>query len=809
MIIYKFGGSSVKDAASISRVREIIAKIQESTPIVVVVSAFGGVTDELIGLASAACKRQPYTERLEALKARHLQTLHELIGAPVPTIDQKVQAALSELDDLLKGISLIGECSPKFMDFAMSFGERLSAFIIAAYFHQVGIPARYVDARQVIKTDSQFGDATVQKEKTEIALTVAFDSAPRVTVMGGFIASNELGETTTLGRGGSDYTASLVGAALDAEEVQIWTDVSGVYSADPRIAPNAMRIDQLSYIEAMEMAHFGAKVIYAPTMQPVRDVHIPLRIKNTFAPNDVGTVVTSLPSAGTSPVRAVTAMKDMALLRLEGSGLAGVPGTSSRLFAALAEAKVNVVFISQASSEHSICFAVQSASVNAAKRAVQTAFAIEIDRGVVEPITAEIDLAIVAAVGQTMCGAKGVASTYFGALADADVNVIAIAQGSSEYNISVVVKESDRERAVRAVHDAFLAPSATTTSPQTVSSTAPTSLFLAGVGGVGGTFLSQLASVESSAVLAGVASSKNMLFGADGLDPANAKAELDLGVELSLQTFLQTAKASLPAVLIDCTSSPDLAKQYESLHAAGVHIVAANKKAFSASQAQFEALTAGEAETKFETTVGAGLPVVSTIQQLIATGDKINKIEAVLSGTLAYLFSTFMSGEESFSSLVQSAQKAGYTEPDPRDDLSGQDVLRKILILARLAGAKLEQHDVQLELPIDRTCLVGDDLETLFAALKEADPIMDRKRVMLRKNNKTMVYMASWDGMQARIGLQSIGMDHPFASLSGTDNMISITTDRYADQPLIIRGPGAGKDVTAAGVLSDVLSIIS
>jgi aspartokinase/homoserine dehydrogenase 1 len=810
MKILKFGGTSVGSPEALKAVLHIVGDLQKQEKIAVVVSALGGVTDQLIRIAKASAQRvESYLSLYQELKERHLKTIRALLAEPEGVI-ASLEGQFKELENLLYGIFLIQECSLRTLDLVMSFGERLSAQMVTAFLLERGILAEFLDTRPLIQTDEHFGNARVCFKESYQNLREYFQAHSALQVATGFIGSTSRHETTTLGRGGSDYTASLLGNALDAIEVEIWTDVNGVMTADPRKVSKAFSIPTLSYEEAMEMSHFGAKVIHPPTMQPALEKNIPLRIKNTFCPEFEGTLIAHRVSPSSFPIKGISSIHEVALLRVQGSGMVGVAGISMRLFGSLARAHINIVLISQASSEHSICLAIEPKEAFLAKKLIEEEFQLEIQAQQIDPVSVEEPLSIIAVVGENMRNTPGVSGKLFKALGKNGVNVAAIAQGSSELNISVVIPQADESKALNALHDAFF-----------LSDLKTVNLFIVGTGLIGKTLLQQLqkqkAFLKQEMALeirvVALANRKKMLFQPQGIDPAHALSALEHSKStLDLPTFLhEIERLNLAqSVFVDCTASETLANAYPEILKQSISIVTPNKRANSGKYVQYQKLKnlALRHNVKFlyETTVGAGLPVISVLQDLRNSGDQILKIEAVLSGSLSYIFNTF-DGTRPFSTLVQEARQKGYTEPDPRDDLSGMDVARKLLILAREIGVPLELSDIQVENLVPPSCQTIPDLSSFFEAFSEHDSSFLERYQEAKHAHKKLVYLACFEEGQAQVRLTALTSKHPFYSLSGSDNMIAFTTARYREQALVIKGPGAGAEVTAAGVFADIIKI--
>jgi len=822
MKLLKFGGTSVGSAESIKTVAEIVATYhREQIKCAVVVSAMSGITDKLIAISEkAASGDESYMELLKELEKHHFDTARTLISVHAQSrVFAYLKTLINELDDLLHGAFLLKERSPRTLDLVLSFGERLSAYLISQYMKELGIDADFLDARKVIRTDANFNAAKVDFETTNQNINEYFTANKALQIITGFVASTADNETTTMGRGGSDYTASIFGAALNAEEVEIWTDVDGVMTADPRQVKNAFSLEAISYLEAMEMSHFGAKVIYPPTIQPLLNKNIPLRIRNTFNRKFPGTVISRNPYATQNTpegneklmaVKGISSIKEVALLSLQGSGMIGIPGISSRLFGALARRKINIIIITQASSEHSISFAVSPTDAKLAQEAMDEEFAIEISTGKIDKAIVEQHLSIVAIIGENMRQTPGISGKLFSALGRNGINVRAVAQGSSEVNLTVVISQRNLSKALNTVHEAFF-----------LSETKTLNVFMAGLGLIGSTLLKQIAQQGSTLFenrllrinFIGIINSRKMLINEAGIDTNHWQALLEQdGSASDMGTFVHRLKElNLPnSVFIDCTSSDYVIKYYQEVLQSAVSIITPNKLANSGSYKTYQQLkqTAMRAGVKFlyETNVGAGLPVIRVLQDLKDSGDKIYKIEGVLSGTLSYIFNSFQKGRK-FSEVVKEAQQKGYTEPDPREDLNGMDVARKILILSREVGLTLEPEDVEIQNILSQQCLEAPDVESFFQTLESIDDEMEAKRKKAAEEGCKLRFIAILEDGKASVQLQEVGETHPFYSLSGSDNIISYHTARYKERPLVVKGPGAGAEVTAAGVFAEVISI--
>ncbi len=823
MKVLKFGGTSVGTPDTIKGLLQILkGYYQQGDKFTVVFSAFSKVTDALIEMATKAGKGdERYQDIFEKVRTRHFEAIVQLLeSAQRPPVEAHIAANFEALGNVLQGIFLLREVSPRSLDFVASFGERNAAFIVAQAMRQTGIPTEFLDTRDLVRTDAHFGSAKVDFEETNRRIREHFAAYPQVQAATGFIGSTADGTTTTLGRGGSDYTAAILGAALEADVIEIWTDVDGVLTADPRRVKKAFTLPAMTYREAMEMSHFGAKVIYPPTILPALAKGIPLVIKNTFNPSFSGTYIGSHSQLGATPpngerkdldrtITGISSINQICLLTLQGSGLFGVPGIASRLFAALAQAGVNVVIITQGSSESSITFAVSPAQAKLAQKAAEKEFAFEIRESLVEPLKIEDNLSVVAAVGENMRYRPGVAGRLFQALGKNGINIVAIAQGSSELNVSVVINAADETKALNAIHEAFF-----------LSDTKTLHLYLVGVGLIGSTLLAQIQAQSAflkekrnlEIRIAGLANSRKMALHEDGIALENWKEALDSGEKFSMPRFVEQMKAlNLPnAIFIDNTASEEIVGFYEQILDASISVSTPNKIAASSSHLQYSRLKQIASKRgvlwRYETNVGAGLPIITTLNDLIHSGDRILKIEGILSGTLSFIFNNFKSGTR-FSAIVKEAQKRGLTEPDPRDDISGVDVRRKLLILARETGLPLEANDIEVENILPQSCLAVRTVPEFFEALEKHDDDFEKLLQVAENEGKMLRFVAKLEEGKASIALQAYDQNHPFYFLSGSDNMVVFTTERYRERPLVVRGPGAGAEVTAAGVFAEVIGI--
>jgi len=812
MQVLKFGGSSVANADNINKVVAIVSKAIEKELVILVVSALGGITDQLIHTGSlAAAGNESYKLELNAIEQKHLDAVRSLLpireqSATLSWVKQK----LNKLESLCDGIFLLGELSPRIKDRLVSYGELLSSYIISSKFASIGTNQQWIDARNLINTNDQYGNAAVNFEKTDAAIINYFtENIFSLYVVPGFIASNDKKYTTTLGRGGSDYTAAIFAAALNTASLEIWTDVSGMMTADPRLVQHVKHIERISYQEAMELSHFGAKIIYPPTIQPVMKKNIPVWIKNTFKPEDVGTIIEEKVIEDKEIIRGISSINSISLLSLEGSGMVGIPGFSKRLFETLAGKNINVILITQSSSEHSICVGIsESDSVNA-QTAIDLAFAYEIETGKVDPVKVEYGLSIVAVVGEQMKSHPGISGKMFGALGRNGINVRAIAQGSSEKNISAVLSANDVRKAINVLHEIFFE----TTYKQL-------NIFIAGAGNVGGKLIGQIAQqlgylkehLRLQIQIVGIANSKKILLNDAGIDLNNWKELLNTSTEGNIHSFVTAIidKNLRNSVFVDVTANAEVATIYGTLLQKSIAVVACNKIACSSSYENYLHLKSLSREYNapflFETNVGAGLPIIGTLNDLLRSGDKVNKIQAVLSGTLNYVFNNY-DATVPFAQIVKKAQDEGYTEPDPRLDLGGTDVMRKIMILAREAGEKIEMDNISNEYFLPASCFEGS-VDDFYKEMEKQEPHFKQIYETAQKANCKLKFVAVYDKGTAKVGLQHIPAESDFYHLYGKDNLVLFFTNRYPEQPLVIKGAGAGADVTASGVFADIIRVI-
>jgi len=808
MKVLKFGGTSVGSPERIRGVKKIIDS--QSSPCVIVVSAFQGITDELKHVSELASERNDeYKLLLEKIILKHKEYVKQLIIKDNQHIVlEAIENIFADLRQTLNGIYLLRELSKHALDQTLSIGEILSSKIISSFI----VNSQYIDARRLIKTDSNFGFAGVDFTLSDKLIRKNINKIRKHIIVPGFIASNIKNETTTLGRGGSDYTAAIIAAALDAEVLEIWTDVDGFMTADPKKVDKAYAIESLTYSEAIELSHFGAKVIYTPTLRPVYKKNIPILVLNTFKPELKGTIICHKSSDDDkSPIKGISSIDHIDLITLQGTGMVGVTGTSMRLFGALARHDINIILITQASSEYSITFAVSPSYSVQASEAIHEEFKIEIELNNELKVLIEKNLSIIAIVGERMKNTPGISATLFKSLGRNGINVIATAQGSSELNISVVIRNESLKKALNAIHDGFF-----------LSRYKEMYLFIAGTGLVGSSLLKQIQNQYSILLnehslkvnLIGVINSRKMLINKKGISLDNYREALKSSDEKGdITAFIQqmTRLNLRNSVFIDCTADEDVASNYRDILSRYVSIVAANKIACSSEYIYYQQLKsiANERGVRFmyETTVGAGLPIIKTINDLVVSGDKILKIEAVLSGTMNLIFNE-LSAEMPLSSAIRKAREKGYSEPDPRVDLSGTDVVRKILIMAREAGYHIEKDDVLVNKFLPDECFEGD-LNNFFEKVKEHDAEFERRRKELSKQNKKWRFFATLDQGKARVELLTIGAEHPSFNLEGSNNIILLTTNRYNELPMVIKGYGAGADVTAAGVFADLMRVVN
>lgn len=807
MKVLKFGGTSVGSVNSMSSVKKIVEAIDEK--VIVVVSALGGITDKLINTSKmATAGDSAYEKEMKEIVNRHIEMVYTVIpaGKQREILLDQVNELLSELKDIFQGIYLIRDLSPKTSATIVSYGERLSSIIVTALIKN----AQWFDSRTFIKTEKKHNRHILDSELTTQLVKEAFRELPQVSVVPGFISSDKnTGEITNLGRGGSDYTASIIAAALEADILEIWTDVDGFMTADPRVISTAYPITELSYVEAMELCNFGAKVVYPPTIYPVCHKNIPILIKNTFNPDAPGTIIKQEADHFSKAIKGISSINDTCLITMTGLGMVGVIGVDHRLFRALAENGISVFLVSQASSENSISIGVRNGEAELACSLLNEEFAKEIEMGEISPMKVEGGLATVAIVGENMKHTPGIAGKLFGTLGRNGINVIACAQGASETNISFVVDGASLRKTLNVIHDSFF-----------LSEYQVLNLFVCGIGTVGHSLLEQIHGQQERLKkerglklrVVGIANGHQAYFCRQGIDLANFRQELDEKGVPSCTQLLHDEVIGMNifnSVFVDCTASPEIAGLYKDFLKHNISVVAANKIAASSDYEIYAELKqiARQRGVKFlfETNVGAGLPVINTINDLINSGDKILKIEAVLSGTLNYIFNT-LSAEVPLSETIRRAKEEGYSEPDPRIDLSGKDVIRKLVILAREAGYRLNQEDVVKHLFIPDEFFEGT-LDDFWTKIPQLDADFEKQRQKLDAEDKRWRFVAKLEDGKGTVSLQEVGHDHPFYTLEGSNNIILLTTERYNEYPMLIQGYGAGAGVTAAGVFADIMSI--
>ena len=808
MKVLKFGGTSVGSVESILSLKEIVLKEAQEQNLVVVVSALGGITDKLIQTSRLAVEgKDEWRQEFDNMVDRHHKMIDTIItdARKRETLFNTVDSLFEQLRSIYFGVFLIHDLSAKTQDVIVSYGERLSSQIVATLIDG----AKWFDSRNFIKTEYKNGKHQLDAELTNRLVRKTFADLPRISLVPGFISKDEHNnETTNLGRGGSDYTAAIIAAALNADVLEIWTDVDGFMTADPKVIPAAYTINQLSYIEAMELCNFGAKVIYPPTIYPVCIKNIPIKVKNTFNPEHPGTLIKEKIDDDNKPIKGISSIKGTTLITVTGLSMVGVIGVNRRIFTALADNGISVFLVSQASSENSTSIGVKDDDAGAAIEVLNNEFRKEIETGAMYPMSAESGLATIAIVGENMKHTPGIAGKLFGALGRSGISIIACAQGASETNISFVVQQDYLRKSLNVIHDSFF-----------LSEYKVLNIFICGIGTVGGKLIEQIRDQQEvlkkenrlNLNVVGIASSSKAIFSRDGIDLYNYKTELAASEPSNSQKLLEgILKMNIfNSVFVDCTASQEVAGLYEPLLEHNVSVVACNKIAASSDYENYIrlkniALTHG-VKFRFETNVGAGLPIIGTINDLVHSGDRILKIEAVLSGTLNFIFNE-LSADVPFSETVRRAREQGYAEPDPRIDLSGMDVIRKLVILAREAGYHVEPEDVEKHLFVPDEYFEGD-VETFWRRLPELDQDFEKRRQTLEKENKHWRFVACLDGGKTCVSLQAVDMHHPFYDLEGSNNIVMLTTERYREYPMLIQGYGAGASVTAAGVFANIMSI--
>lgn len=806
MKVLKFGGTSVGSVESIQSLKNIVEA--EADKVIVVVSALGGITDKLIATSRMAIAGdEGYKAEVAAMRQRHHDMIDTVITdeAKRTTLLATIDELLDELSSIYYGVYLIRDLSPKTQATIVSYGERLSSQIVAALVKG----AKWYDSRSFIKTEQKHGKHLLDSELTNQLVRETFKELPQVALVPGFISTDKnSGEITNLGRGGSDYTAAIIAAALDAEVLEIWTDVNGFMTADPRVIRTAYTISELSYVEAMELCNFGAKVVYPPTIYPVCVKNIPIKVKNTFNPSDPGTIIKNKIENDHKPIKGISSINGTALITVTGLSMVGVIGVNRRIFTALADNGISVFMVSQASSENSTSIGVRDEDADEAVRVLDEEFAKEIEMGAMFPMHAERGLATIAIVGENMKHTPGVGGKLFGTLGRSGISVIACAQGASETNISFVVASKLLRKSLNVLHDSFF-----------LSEYKVLNLFICGVGTVGGNLIEQIRSQYDELMqtrrlkltVVGIASSHNAIFCRDGIDLSNYKEQLQKSEPSNTQKLVEevTGMNIFNSVFVDCTASADVAGIYQTLLEHNISVVAANKVAASSSYESYLKLkeTALRRGVKylFETNVGAGLPIIGTINDLRNSGDKILRIEAVLSGTLNFIFNE-LAADVPFSETVRRAKAQGYSEPDPRIDLSGKDVVRKLVILTREAGYKVEQDDVEKNLFVPDEMFQGS-IDDFWNKLPSLDADFEEKRKRLEAEGKRWRFVATMDHGKTSVSLEAVGQRHPFYDLEGSNNIVLLTTERYREYPMLIQGYGAGAGVTAAGVFANIMSI--
>ncbi|MNK62704.1 Bifunctional aspartokinase/homoserine dehydrogenase 1 [compost metagenome] len=810
MKILKFGGTSVGSLEALKNVKSILKKeFKQNEPLIVVCSAFSGITNSLLLSAEEALLQNDFSEILKVAEDKHYQ----IISGLLPRTSQNpllmmVKVSFNEIEDVLFSVKNLGELSGRVKDRLLSYGEQMSSKIIATYLQSENFPANYKDARELIVTDSNFGNASVDFIKTNENLK-KWNPENQIYVVTGFISKDKNQDTTTLGRGGSDYTSAILGSGLKAKEIQIWTDVDGFMTADPRLVKNAFSQPELSYQEAMEMSYFGAKVIYPPTMIPAIESQIPIYIKNTFNPENPGTLIHQKSEISKGLIKGIVSIEKTCLVNITGNGMIGMKGFSGRLFNALAKYDVNVILITQASSEHSISFVVNFNDEKKAKKAIREEFEFEINANKIDEPQFDNELSILSVVGENMKKTRGVSGKFFSALGKNGINIIAIAQGSSELNISAVIERSELSKALNVVHDSLL-----------LSPVKTFNVMFAGTGNIGKELFRQLEREQKNLEenhqikinVVGISNSREMRI----FD--NPESEFDLNnlninsQKANLKEFINLISSkNLPnLVFVDNTSSEDVVSHYPQFFDKNISIVTCNKKGNSAGYEQYSKFKRlakkNNVNFLYETNVGAGLPIIKTLNDLWISGDEILKIEAILSGTISYIFNNYV-GDKTFAEVVRTAQELGYTEPDPRDDLNGMDFSRKMLILGREIGLPLEMSDVNIKDFLPQACLKADSIPNFYEELEKNEPYFSSLKNEAEQSGKKLRLIGILEEGKINIEVKIVDSNHPFFSLSGSDNIISFTTSRYKNTPLVVKGPGAGAEVTAAGVFADLVRV--
>lgn len=812
MKVLKFGGSSMASPASIRSVSDIIRQHLEKEPTIVILSAFGGATNDLLRTAELAAREdESYRDILERLEKRHMDAVRELIPIQQQSgILSRVKKEFNRLETICEGVFLLNELSLKTRHVVSGYGEILSSLIMAEYFQSLSVKATLLDSRQLIICRNVNERVQVNYKQTYSNITAALaGKSSGLFIAPGFVAQNEQGVPTTLGRGGSDFTAALFAAALDVGEVVLYTDVDGMYTANPGIVPQAYPLKNISYEEAMELSHFGAKVLYPPTLQPLIEKQIRILIKNTFNPGGEGTLISRSSKENFRSVTGITHIDGIRILNMEGSGMVGIVGFSKRFFEVLFQENINVVLITQASSEHSICVAVKEDEALVAKEALDEAFSVEIGFKKIKPVEIEDDVAVIALVGDAMKSHHGLSGKMFSALGNNNINIRAIAQGSSERNISAVIAKKDIKKALNTLHEEFFEVRSRELN-----------LYITGVGNVGSKLLEQLYRQEQYLLeklrlkvkVLGLSNSRKMAFSEAGIDLDNWKDFLDKGEPANRDRFFAKVNEFnlRNSIFVDNTASAEISSEYRKYLENSISVVTCNKIACSDEFENYQELQnltrEYGASFLYETNVGAGLPIIDTLKNLVASGDKVRKVQAVLSGSLNFIFNTY-DGTEPFYQVVEKAMKEGYTEPDPRIDLSGIDVARKILILSRESGLRMELEDIENEGFLTQESLNAPDNQQFFSILKQEEPRFKEIFNSASKKQARLKYVAQMEDGKAKVGLQQVQASHPFYELKGSDNIVLFYTSRYPEQPLIVKGAGAGAEVTASGIFADIIRI--
>lgn len=811
MQVLKFGGTSVGSSKNINKVISILEQYATKDKVICVVSAVGGITDRILNAGHLAkANDNNYKKEFKAIKTTHLNILLKLI----PNADSEIITALKEklkqLKSLLDGIYLVNELSPQTSDRLASFGELLSSFIISETLKSRNFNTAYKNTQDLIITNSNFTKAEVIFDVTNSNINTYFKDAKQdITILPGFISKSINSKITTLGRGGSDYTAAIVAAALKVERLEIWTDVSGMFTTNPKLVKQAFPIAEISYQEAMELSHFGAKVLYPPTIQPVLNLQIPIHIKNTLEPEAAGTIISSNPDKKIATATGITNINNISLLTLQGNGMVGVPGFSKRLFETLAQKEINIILITQASSEHSICFGIDDKDAKVAEIAINNVFEYEITTHKIKPIEVESNLSIIALVGDKMKSHQGISGKMFSTLGRNNINIRAIAQGASERNISAVIAEKDVKKALNTLHERFFE-----------GNIKHLNLFIIGVGNVGEKLIDQIEQQNEylnkthkiNLKIVGISNSRRMAFNENGIALNEWPFRLQQGTQANLQGFLDKAIALnlRNSIFIDITASEAVSNLYAEYLKNSIAVVACNKIACSSDFENYSNLkhlsVKYNAPFLFETNVGAGLPVINTLNNMVASGDKVTSIQAVLSGSLNFIFNNY-TDKRNFHDIVKQAQFEGYTEPDPRIDLSGIDVVRKILILARENGTNINVEDITNESFLTEKNLKSNTVDDFYDSLIEDEAHFKTLYAEAKAKNCQLKYVAEFNNGKAKVGLKHIPEGHPFYNLKGKDNIVMFYTERYPEQPMIIKGAGAGADVTASGLFADIIRI--